>query len=214
MRSACITLATTAAVLGYCSVTEAQPMTALKLFHGAPVSESAPCVNPGACSPTIDRVVFDEITLSMTCPAKPIAVLSSSGDGRGGLIVDNFIDINGRNVCAAGVILDGASQCYNEPFVGTLGMPASASYQPVPPINVSGNMPARGKGTVVFDLVDYGGVYANADVWLVTNCKIHQRVGICHKPGTPAEKILTISGSAIAGHLRHGDTLDLSVCRR
>jgi hypothetical protein len=33
------------------------------------------------------------------------------------------------------------------------------------------------------------------------------RVVICHKPGTPAEKTLTVPQSAVPGHLGHGDTL-------
>ena len=32
-------------------------------------------------------------------------------------------------------------------------------------------------------------------------------VTICHKPGTPAEKTLTIPESALSGHLGHGDTI-------
>ena len=31
-------------------------------------------------------------------------------------------------------------------------------------------------------------------------------VTICHKPGTPAEKTLTLPPSAVGGHLGHGDT--------
>ncbi|MBI2358955.1 MAG: amidohydrolase family protein [Deltaproteobacteria bacterium] len=30
---------------------------------------------------------------------------------------------------------------------------------------------------------------------------------ICHRPGTPAEQVLRVSGSAVKGHLAHGDTL-------
>jgi hypothetical protein len=30
-------------------------------------------------------------------------------------------------------------------------------------------------------------------------------VTICHKPGTPAEKTLTVPKSALGGHLGHGD---------
>lgn len=35
-----------------------------------------------------------------------------------------------------------------------------------------------------------------------------KKVAICHKPGTPAEKTLFVSESAIPGHLGHGDALD------
>jgi len=32
-------------------------------------------------------------------------------------------------------------------------------------------------------------------------------VQVCHKPGTPAAKVLTIPESALPGHLGHGDFL-------
>lgn len=32
------------------------------------------------------------------------------------------------------------------------------------------------------------------------------KVEMCHKPGTPAEKTLTVSQSAAEAHARHGDT--------
>lgn len=35
----------------------------------------------------------------------------------------------------------------------------------------------------------------------------HEPVTICHKPGTPAEKQLTVDNDAVPGHLGHGDTL-------
>ncbi len=36
---------------------------------------------------------------------------------------------------------------------------------------------------------------------------VDDRVTICHKPGTPAEKTLRLPQSAVPGHLGHGDTL-------
>ncbi|MGF1686882.1 hypothetical protein L4C36_09300 [Photobacterium japonica] len=32
-------------------------------------------------------------------------------------------------------------------------------------------------------------------------------VTLCHKPGTPAEKTLTVNSNALSGHLGHGDSL-------
>ena len=34
-----------------------------------------------------------------------------------------------------------------------------------------------------------------------------EKVTICHKPGTPAEKTMQVPVSALRGHLGHGDTL-------
>lgn len=33
------------------------------------------------------------------------------------------------------------------------------------------------------------------------------KVAICHKPGTPAEKTLSVPAPALGGHIGHGDTL-------
>jgi hypothetical protein len=215
MRKFCVLLTAVMAVLSSRGVSEAQPLSAIKLFNGTPVTESAPCVNPLACSPVIDRVVYDEATLLLSCRSRPTAVLSSTPNGRGAFVVDNFVEVNGRNVCTGGVAtIDGVQMCYNLPFVGTIGTPALEATQPVSPIDISSSMPVHGRAPMMFDLVDYGGLYFNSDVWLVTDCKVHQKAAICHKPGTPAEKILSVGTAAIAGHLRHGDTLDLSACRR
>jgi hypothetical protein len=214
MRTVCASLTVATAILVSRGVSEAQPLNSIKLFRGTPVTESAPCINPLNCSPVTDRVVYDEATLLLSCRSRPTAVLSSTADGRGPLVVDNFIEVNGRNACAGGIIFEGVEQCYNPPFVFNLGTPALEASQPVPPIDVNGDMPVRGRGIVKFDLVDYGGHYSNSDVWLITDCKVHQKAAICHKPGTPAEKVLTVGLAAISGHLRHGDTLDLSACRR
>jgi len=193
-----------------CAVTEAQAPTAIKLFDATPVTESVPCAIPFDCSPVRDRVVFDETALLLSCRSHPNAILSSTADGRGALIADNFIEVNGRNVCTGG----SDTNCFNGSALEIIGTPAGDAYQPVPPLDVSSLMPRKGPGTVTFSLVDYGGVYANSDVWFVTDCTVHRKAAICHKPGTSAEKILTVGLSAVSGHLRHGDTLDLSVCRR
>jgi len=218
VRPVCGSLFAIFAVLIFSNVVEAQAPNAIRLFRATPVTLSAPCVNPSAgCSPVNDRVVFDEAALALSCGGRPTAVLSSTPDGRGGIVVDNFIEVNGRNACAGGVPTpDAGVQCFSSiSLSATFGMPALDAYQAVPPLNLNGVMP-RGRGIVTFSLVDYGGIYANSDIWLVSDCTTqqHQKAAICHKPGTPAEKVLTVGTAAISGHLRHGDTLDLSYCRR
>ena len=41
----------------------------------------------------------------------------------------------------------------------------------------------------------------------VTYALVNDRVTICHKPNTPAQKTLVIPCRALAGHVRHGDTV-------
>jgi hypothetical protein len=117
-------------------------------------------------------------------------------------------------VCTGGTnIGDAVQQCFNWQDVPQVGTPALEAYHSVPPLDVSGDMP-KGRGTVTFALVDYGGVYANSDIWLITDCIVHHKAAICHKPGTRAEKVLTVGVAALSGHLGHGDTTDVSACRR
>jgi hypothetical protein len=194
------------------AVTDAQAQNAFKLFDAAPMTASAPCAVPG-CDVVRDRMVFDEAALVLSCSARPTAVLSSTADGQGRLVVDNFIEVNGANVCTGGASGGGVENCFNEPVYGDIGTPALDAYQSVAPIDVSGHMPHRGRAIVTFSLVDFGVIYANSDVWLLTSCTAHRRVDICHKPGTRAEQVITVSQSAVSGHLGHGDTLDLSGCR-
>ena len=37
--------------------------------------------------------------------------------------------------------------------------------------------------------------------------KPHDKVAVCHKPGTPAEHTLVLAESAVDAHMGHGDTL-------
>jgi hypothetical protein len=213
MRTVCVSLTVVFAILMSGDVGGAQAPTAIRLFRATPVTKSATCDNPWDCSPVTDRVVFDEASLLLSCRSHPTAVLSSTADGHGDLVVDNFIEVNGRNVCTGGSVPGGVEPCFNWPTVQDIGTPALDAYPPVPPLDVSGDMPARGRGTVTFALVDYGGIYANSDIWLVTDCIVHQKAAICHKPGTRAEKVLTVGVAAVSGHLRHGDTTDLTACK-
>ena len=153
-------------------------------------------------------MVFDEASLVLACKGRPSAILSSTADGRGRLVADNFIEVNGENVCAGGMSGGGVENCFNDPVFGVVGTPALDAYQSVPPIDVSRLMPHGARSTVTFSLVDFGGIYANSDLWLVTNCTASRRVDICHKPGTRAEHVITVSQSAVSGHLGHGDTID------
>jgi hypothetical protein len=203
VRVFCIVTLTT---LSSWAATTAQAQNAIKVFGATPITRSAPCEGPFGCDPVHDRMVFDEAWLALSCKGQPRAILSSTADGRGGLVADNFIEVNGDNVCGG--------SCFNFPVFESVGTPALDAYQPVPPIDVSRLLRPGARSTVSFSLVDVGGIYANSDVWLVTNCTATRKVDICHKPGTRAEHVITVSQAAVSGHLGHGDTLDLSACQR
>lgn len=208
-----VLLVVTVLITASWAVSDAQAQNAIKLFGAAAVTQSAPCENPLDCDPAVDRVVFDEAALVLACKGRPMGILSSTADGSGRVVADNFIEVNGENVCAGGAAGDGVQNCFNEPVFGSIGTPALDAYQSVPPLDVSRLLPHGRRGIVTFSLVDFGGIYANSELWLVTNCTAAPKVDICHKPGTRAEHVITVSQSAVSGHLGHEDTLDLSGCR-
>ena len=212
MRRSCVLLIVTLASVATWAVADAQAQNAIKLFDANPIAASPPCAGPSGCDPVRDRIVFEDTQLVLSCKANPIGILSSTPDGHGPVVVDNFVEVNGKNVCTGGLLSDGVESCFNAPVFHSIGAPALESYQSVLPLDISHRL-RRGRARVRFSLVDYGGIYANSDVWLVTSCTAHRKVDICHKPGTRAEKVITVSQSAVSGHLGHGDTLDVTACR-
>ena len=141
-----------------------------------------------------DQVIFNTNTLNLTCPAAPIAFLSSAANASpanssGKVLVDNNIDItnlttsNGPvNVCRGGV--NGSSQgpfencftsAYQDPAsAGTLTGQSPDSFVAtggVPPIDIS-SLLVEGAQQVKIDLVDEGGYVANSSLYLNTNCTL------------------------------------------
>jgi hypothetical protein len=194
-----IMLGTSLVTVAISSLGSAAPKsrTSLKLFEARPVTSSGPLV-------TLDQAVpFDEVLVMMGCSAKPTATISSSADGSGGVVVDNIVAVNGVNVCN-GQEGSGGLSCFAGYF-GQVGDPALAAYGSIAPLDVRGLMPAGKKQVVTFQLKDAGGVLANSDLWLITNCVIHNKVELCHKPGTPAEHTIEVAQSSVSAHLAHGD---------
>ena len=118
------------------AVTDAQAQNAIKLFGATPVTPSLPC-EPDGCHPEADRMLFDEAWLMLACKGRPSAILSSTADGRGRLVADNFIEVNGENVCAGGTSSGGAQNCFNFPVFEAIGTPALDAYQSVPPTDAT-----------------------------------------------------------------------------
>ncbi len=53
----------------------------------------------------------------------------------------------------------------------------------------------------IFSLAIAGGLVGSSDL---ASAKAN-KVEVCHKPGTPAAKILNVPEQAVPGHLGHGD---------
>lgn len=174
----------------------------VKLFNAFPVIDTGTVTDPSLAA------TFATNSLVLQCPGTPRAVLSSTADGTGSVVVDNFLTVDGANVCTGisgtGNLGTSAPNCFID-FLGTTGT-ALTSYTPVPPLDISENL-AAGKHMVTFELQDWGGLLASSDIWLLTNCNAPPQVAICHRPGTPIQRTLFVAQSAVPGHLGHGDTL-------
>jgi hypothetical protein len=151
---------------------------------------------------------FNSTNLNLTCSASPItAVLSSSANGTGNVLVDNNIQISTSspsvtgpvNVCTGGTsdsTSDGLSQnCFTagyespasggrltgqdpDTFVGTGG---------VKPIDISGSL-AQGSNQITINLVDDGLYLANSTLYLNTNCTLIGVTGPASITGNPISK--------------------------
>src|SRR5712692_8962895 len=66
-------------------------INSIQLFDAVPVTKSGPVTN--------EVVTFGETELVLACPAVPSATISSDPEGTAPVVVDNFLTVNGRNVC-------------------------------------------------------------------------------------------------------------------
>jgi uncharacterized repeat protein (TIGR01451 family) len=130
-------------------------------------------------------VTFNSATVSLSCAAPIKAVLSSTPDGSGKVLVDNFVNVsvtvgsttsNAVNVCAGGASEGGAlNSCYNRTYrdaaPGMVGadMDGYTATGGITPINLS-TMLVAGDQKIKIDLVDTGMLLANASLYLVTSC--------------------------------------------
>jgi hypothetical protein len=140
-----------------------------------------------------DAVIFNSTTLNLTCSASPItAVISSSADGTGKVMVDNNINVTvtagststgPTNVCAGGFDQSPTGpfeSCFSTSYEQGQGGPAVGqdpdqfvATAGVPPIDISQSL-LSGPLQVKIDLQDEGsgpGFYlASSTLYLDTNC--------------------------------------------
>jgi hypothetical protein len=180
------------AVLTVATVGAQANRTAIKLFEERPVTSS-----PST------PATFDEVRLQLGCSGRANAVIASTPDGRGEIVVDNVLTVDGVNVCT-GPLAHGEPACF-ESFFGGLGDRPLAAYDAIPPVDIRESLPFGKKQVVTFRLRDGGVLFANSDIWLVTNCVVHNKLELCHKPGTPAEHTIDVAQPSVSAHLGHGD---------
>lgn len=161
--------------------------TALAASYG--LFGATPIVGSGQLMTSDQAISFATVSRVLTCTTPHTVIISSTPDGSGGVFVDNFLTVNGKNVCPGG-------NCFSGP--GTI---------PVSPLNISSLIPS-GKHLVTFELMDWGVVLGNSPLYLVTtNCSVLSREIICHNPGSSVQRQLPVTQSVISRHLGEGDSL-------
>lgn len=137
----------------------AQTTTAIKLFDATPVTGG------GAVGPI---VLFKSTTIDLTVPAGAKMIVSSTPDGTGGIVVDNFMAVNGTNVCTGNsdAFFPSRRNCFTR-YTSQVNnnIPVEAIFKPIPPIDVTSNLV---NGSNTFELFDFGQIYGNTELYLVT----------------------------------------------
>ncbi len=153
-----------------------------------------------------NAVTFNSTMLNLNCSASPIiAVISSSADSKGNVLVDNSISlavtsgttITGPvNVCRGGTsdsTPNGRSpNCFTSTYQGPASKGTLNGQDPdtfvasggVAPIDVS-NLLQSGPVQVAINLIDNGGVLASSTLYLNTNCSKTGVTGPAEITGNP-----------------------------
>ena len=184
LETATLNIPTSAGAL---SVPLSGALGAIKLFDEINVNTSNP--DGTLASP----YAFKTAPLSLQCPGTITAKLSSTPDGSGNVLVDNYITLSvnntlvsvpagtgpAGNVCKGGPsdsfdelqYPDCFSSTYEGAASGSLGTDPDTKIGTwgVPAIDVSGDL-VSGSQNATFSLLDAGGEVASSTVFLVTSC--------------------------------------------
>jgi hypothetical protein len=177
------------------------------VFAPVVVQPSAPGTGYGT-----SQVVFNSSTVSLSCTTLPItARLSSTTDGTGKLLADNFLRLTvtslspvrgsggsttNVNICSGGVVetTPGGPQndCFNSAYQSAVAGGGLTGQNPdtfvandgVAPIDISSRIP-KGAVSLKFDLVDTGQFLSASTILLDTNCTQTGVTGPAKITGTP-----------------------------
>jgi uncharacterized repeat protein (TIGR01451 family) len=140
-------------------------------------------------------VTFNSQPYNLNCQPGP-AKISSSPDGLGNVVVDNYITLSvgptstsqapfgpgspPGNVCTGGVAEGSQQDCFTTSYEGAAGNQGANGDDPdsfastwgVPPIDVSGAFSAGGPLTATFSLLDAGVVFTSTRLFLVSSCTV------------------------------------------
>ncbi len=156
-------------------------IAAVKLFDAIPAFETGSVTSPASA------IVFAEKTLTVTRTVGSSLIISSTVDGTGPIVVDNFMTIDGTNVCIGGIESPAGNQnCFAGLLGGRTG-PMETLLSPVVPLDVTTTIPL-GTSTVTFQLRDFGAIAGNTNLFLMTvTSAINVTIDI--KPGSDPNSI-------------------------
>jgi hypothetical protein len=167
--------------------------TAVQLFSPANVRVSTQGTGYGA-----NEVVFNTTILNLTCTSPIQAKISSTADGTGKVLVDNFITFNevggtATDICKGGTVENGNQQnCFNDNYKSQASSGELTGKDPdtfvttggVPPIDVSSYL-TTGAVQAQIGLVDTGSYLDSSTLYLVTNCAFNGVAGPGKVTGNP-----------------------------
>lgn len=144
----------------------AQP-TSIKLFDATPTFSTGPQTSPD------NATSFASTAITLNFAAGDTAVISSTPDGMGPIVIDNFLTINDQNACKGAQGQAFPESCFGPIIDSTLptGQAAEGVLTPIPPIDVRALIPV-GTTAVRFDLRDLGVIGGNSDLFLVTTAPV------------------------------------------
>lgn len=168
-------------------------------------------VNLNADDTITQPTSFGTTTVFLSCPTSQIGVLS--GANGGSLIVDDFLTVNGENVCPNGSCFSFAADSSffaARDFPGVF--PIEAFFVGVNPIQIQ---LAAGINPLTFNLVNGSGTFGSTEINLTSaTCTVvsapqeEEGFPVCHRNnGKKGQKTIYVgSQNAVDAHVKHGDT--------
>jgi uncharacterized repeat protein (TIGR01451 family) len=174
------------------SVTAAFGQNSYQIFTPADVRVSTSGTGTGANANN-----FNTKTLNLSCPAGPHATISSTSDGSGNVLVDNYISLSvggakSVNICSKGSEYEGMPNCFNATY-GNEASEGLLTGQDPDGFTAQGGVPALdigkyltpGANQVQIGTVDTGFFLTSSTLYLVTDCTSNGIVGSGQITGNP-----------------------------
>jgi uncharacterized repeat protein (TIGR01451 family) len=193
MKSSVVLRAVAAACIAATGAAAFGQNNPIQLFSPANVRVSTQGAGYGS-----NAISFNTTNLSLSCTEPITAKLSSSSDGTGNVLVDNYIalSVSGANptdICRGGTVENGNQQNCFTPTYGNAASEGSATgkdpdiYLPsggVSPIDISNKLKS-GTNQVQISLVDTGYFLSSSTLYLVTSCMPNGVSGPGNVTGNP-----------------------------